>query len=205
MNLTLTDCIAILGALTGLLALLINYLTYRNKRANLEVKVPKFAENSIAYFFDKNILFEQDKFPENYRALFQLDLNNNSDAPITIFEYHLIYKEKVIARCTQYLSVITSCKFAIDGQTATTIPIQSSNVFPLLTLKQYEYKRGFLVFVFNQPFNLSNETINFRIIALTSRGNFSTSYIKSTKIDDKNMKKHTREAINAVIESTKYV
>lgn len=205
MNLTLTDCIAILGAATGVLALVVNFLTYWNKRANLEIKLPKIAKNSIAYFFNKSILFEQDKFSESHRALFQIDLNNNSDAPITIFEYHLIYNEKVIATCTQYLSNINSCKFAIDKQNATTIPIQSSNVFPLLTLKQYEYKRGFLMFVFNPPFNMVEETINFKIIVLTSRGNFSTSYIKCTKIDDKNMKKQTKEALNAVIESTKYI
>lgn len=205
MELTLTDCIAIFGAATGVLALIINYLTYHNKRANLKVILPKISDNTIAYFFNKNILFEQDKFPENYRALFQLDLNNNSDAPITIFEYHLICKGKVMASCTQYLSTINNYKFAIDKERATILPIQSSNVFPLLTLKQYEYKRGFLVFVFNLPFDIETETINCKIIALTSRGNFSTTNIKCTKIDNKNMQKQTREAINAVIESTKNV
>ena len=203
--LTLSNCLAVLGACFGFIALVINIKTYRTKRANLKIIIPKINGKSISYFFSKDILFEKDLFAEPYRAIMQVDLNNDSDSLITIYEYHLIYKNKTIATATQYLSNILNYKFAIDKNNVITFPIKEMNVFPLLTLKQYEYKRGFLVFVFKPSFDTNLDKVNFEIKALTSRGNFKTPWFLCENIKNVDMPPKRQALLNAEITASMHI
>lgn len=148
--LNLTDYLAFFGAICGGTAMILNFKNYYDSRPNCKVIPFENQDDGFIFSVDQNA----DKYKQNIRCTFFVQIENHSSKPITITRFYLsipkLYKQNILSDSLIIANHPYVLERKVNNETKEYhIDIARRQLIPPFTIDGYGARQGSIFFVFD--------------------------------------------------------